>query len=120
MGGKKRAGMIAVSMVVAVACMVTVAAAVTCNQVVSDLMPCVSYVAQGGGVPANCCNGVRALNGQARTASDRQGVCRCLKAALNGVSYTAFNLNNAASLPSKCGVRLPFAISPSTSCDSIN
>ncbi|CAN6894618.1 unnamed protein product [Brassica oleracea] len=41
-------------------------AAVSCNAVVGDLYPCLSYVVQGGNFPANCCNGIRKLNSQAR------------------------------------------------------
>ncbi|KAJ4898278.1 Non-specific lipid-transfer protein 6 [Raphanus sativus] len=96
-------------------------AAVTCNNVVSDLYPCLSYVMQGGKVPpANCCSGVRTLNSQAQTSVDRRSVCRCIKNAIGGASYSSSNLNNALSLPAKCGVNLPFRISPSTNCDSIN
>ncbi|ESQ49196.1 hypothetical protein EUTSA_v10021759mg [Eutrema salsugineum] len=95
-------------------------AAVSCNSVVSELYPCISYVVQGGNVPASCCNGIRTLNGQAQTPADRQSVCRCIKNAIGGVSYSSNNLNNALSLPAKCGVNLPYRISPSTNCDSIN
>ncbi|CAH8355578.1 unnamed protein product [Eruca vesicaria subsp. sativa] len=96
-------------------------AAVTCNTVVGDLYPCLSYVMQGGNVPpANCCNGVRSLNSQAQSTVDRQSVCRCIKNAIGGVSYSSSNLNNAQSLPAKCGVNLPFRISPSTNCNSIH
>ncbi|KAL0744127.1 hypothetical protein Bca4012_085640 [Brassica carinata] len=95
-------------------------AAVPCNTVVADLYPCISYVVQGGNVPADCCNGIRALNSQAQTPVDRQGVCRCIKNAIGGVSFSSNNLNNAQSLPAKCGVNLPYSISPSTNCDSIN
>ncbi|CAF1703877.1 unnamed protein product [Brassica oleracea var. botrytis] len=96
-------------------------AAVTCNNVVGDLYPCLSYVMQGGNAPStNCCNGVRTLNSQAQTTADRQSVCRCIKNAIGGASYSSSNLNNALSLPAKCGVNLPFSISPSTNCNSIH
>ncbi|VVA96909.1 unnamed protein product [Arabis nemorensis] len=92
-------------------------AAVSCNTVIADLYPCLSYVAQGGNVPDSCCNGIRTLNGQAQTSVDRQGVCRCIKSAIGGVSFSSSNLNNALSLPAKCGVNLPYRISPNTNCD---
>ncbi|VVB12798.1 unnamed protein product [Arabis nemorensis] len=94
-------------------------AAVSCNTVVSYLYPCAVYVARGGVIPGSCCTGIRMLNGQARTSSDRQGVCRCIKNALVGVSYTARNLKNAATLPVKCRISLPFKIDPSTNCNRI-
>ena len=54
---------------------------------------------------------------EAQTPVDRQGVCRCIKNAIGGVSFSSNNLNNAQSLPAKCGVNLPYSISPSTNCD---
>ncbi|XP_010464583.1 PREDICTED: non-specific lipid-transfer protein 6-like [Camelina sativa] len=95
-------------------------AAVSCSTTVAELYPCVSYIVQGGTVPESCCNGIKALNSQAQTSADRQSVCRCIKSAIGGVSYTSNNLNNALSLPSKCGLNLPYRFSPSTNCDSIN
>lgn len=92
-------------------------AAVSCNTVVAYLYPCAVYVAQGGAIPGRCCNGIWMLNRQAKRVSDRQGVCRCIKSALGGVSYSAKNLKNAASLPAKCRVNLTFKIDPSTNCN---
>lgn len=91
-------------------------AAVTCNQVVSNLYPCVEFVNSGRGPSSTCCTGVKNLNGLAQSTYDRQAVCRCLKSLINGVSYNAQNVANAAALPSKCGVRLPYAINPNVNC----
>ena len=91
-------------------------AAVTCNQVVNSLMPCVSYVMNGGNVPAQCCNGIRSLYGQAQTTPDRQAVCSCIKNAVNGIPASGYTLNLAAGLPAKCGVNIPYQISPATDC----
>ncbi|KAG2691120.1 hypothetical protein I3843_09G216800 [Carya illinoinensis] len=109
---------------VAVVCMVVGApkgseAAISCGQVVRYLTPCVSYVANGGSVPATCCSGIKSLYGLARTTADRQGVCNCLKQAVSGVPYTPYNLNLAAGLPKKCGVNIPYKISPSADCKSV-
>ncbi|KAL1193802.1 Non-specific lipid-transfer protein 6 [Cardamine amara subsp. amara] len=93
-------------------------AAVTCETVAEDLYPCISYVAQGGSVPDTCCTGIRTLNSQAQTTEDRQSICRCIKSAMGGAPLDS--INNALSLPAKCGVNLPFNPSPSTNCDSIN
>ncbi|XP_050383561.1 non-specific lipid-transfer protein 1-like [Argentina anserina] len=94
-------------------------AAITCGQVVNKLMPCVPYVQTGGTPAANCCNGIRTLNGMAKTTPDRQGVCNCLKQAITGIPYTGANTGLAAGLPAKCGVNLPYKINPSTDCKSI-
>ncbi|PON51588.1 Lipid transfer protein/Par allergen [Parasponia andersonii] len=91
-------------------------ATITCGQVVRYLTPCISYVANGGTVPAACCNGIRTLYGLAQTIADRQGVCKCVKDAISGFSCNGYNVNFAAWLPSKCGVNLPYKISPSTNC----
>lgn len=115
------------SMVLKLACLValcTVAIArlatadISCGQVVNYLMPCVSYVQNGGTVPANCCGGIKTLYQAAQTTADRQSVCNCLKNALNQVPfpYTNYNLGLAAGLPAKCGIDLPYKISPSTDC----
>ncbi|KAK9290442.1 hypothetical protein L1049_008612 [Liquidambar formosana] len=104
-------------------CMVVVApyaeSAITCGQVVRSLTPCIPYVTNGGAVPANCCGGVKSLYAAAKTTPDRQSVCRCLKSAVSGVSYTGYNLGLAAGLPAKCGVSIPYKISPSTDCNSV-
>ena len=111
-----------------VACMVLVClamgalsaeAAITCGQVDGSLTPCISYVTSGGAVPANCCGGIRSLYNAAKTTVDRQSVCRCLKSAVNGISYSPYNLALAAGLPAKCGVNIPYNINPSTDCNSV-
>ncbi|KAK8709572.1 hypothetical protein V6N13_060587 [Hibiscus sabdariffa] len=94
-------------------------AAVTCSDVVKHLLPCVSYIQNGGQPAAQCCNGVKTLFGGAQTKADRQNVCRCIKSAVNGIPYSSFNLGNAASLPNKCNLHLPYKISPSTDCNKV-
>ncbi|XP_039050593.1 non-specific lipid-transfer protein 1-like [Hibiscus syriacus] len=94
-------------------------AAVTCSNVVRHLLPCVSYVQNGGQPAAQCCNGVKTLLAQAQTKTDRQNVCRCTKSAIKGIPTTRFNLANAASLPDKCNLHVPYKISPSTDCNKV-
>ena len=95
-------------------------AAVTCGQVMNNLAPCASYIMSGGStVPAQCCNGIRTLNSMAQTTPDRQAVCSCIKSAVGsiGLSYGLNDrLNLAAGLPEKCGVNIPYQISPNTDC----
>ncbi|TKY63629.1 Non-specific lipid-transfer protein 3 [Spatholobus suberectus] len=97
-------------------------AEVTCNQVVSNLTPCISYVVYGGAkVPSQCCNGIRNLYNLAPTKPDRQAACNCIKNGVrnSGFTYSKFNLNLAASLPKKCGVNIPYQISPDTDCSRV-
>ncbi|XP_030466791.1 non-specific lipid-transfer protein 1-like [Syzygium oleosum] len=93
-------------------------AAVTCGQVSSSLAPCIPYARSGrGAVPAACCNGIRSLNNAAKTTADRQATCRCLKSAASSIS--GFNYGVVAGIPGKCGVSIPYKISPSTNCNSV-
>uniref|UniRef100_A0A5B7BAD3 Non-specific lipid-transfer protein n=1 Tax=Davidia involucrata TaxID=16924 RepID=A0A5B7BAD3_DAVIN len=116
-------------MVIKVACVVVVVmcmvvssapkakAAVSCGTVTSNLAPCLGYLRNGGAVPAPCCNGVKSLYNAAKTPTDRQGVCNCLKSS--STSITGIKLENAATLPSKCGVNVPYKISPTTDCTKV-
>ncbi|XP_042503632.1 non-specific lipid-transfer protein 1-like isoform X2 [Macadamia integrifolia] len=103
------------------ACMVVAAplaeAAITCGQVVSKLAPCLTYLRSGGAVPGTCCNAVKNLNNSAKTTPDRQTACGCLKNAYNSIS--GINAAYAGGLPAKCGVNLPYKISPSINCATV-
>nr|DAD25798.1 TPA_asm: hypothetical protein HUJ06_027266 [Nelumbo nucifera] len=68
-------------------------AAITCGQVVSSIAPCLNYLQKGGAVPP---------------------ACNCLKSA--AVSNPSIQAGLASSLPAKCGVNVPYKISPSTDC----
>ncbi|XP_028808591.1 non-specific lipid-transfer protein 1-like [Neltuma alba] len=94
--------------------------AVTCDQVMTDLSPCVPYIVNGGAtVPGQCCNGVRTLFNQAQTTPDRKTVCNCIKNAIRNIPYNNNNLNLAAGLPRKCGVNIPYQISPNIDCSRV-
>ncbi|KAG8093501.1 hypothetical protein GUJ93_ZPchr0012g21009 [Zizania palustris] len=96
----------------------TVDAAVTCGQVNSAVAPCLSYARGGSGPSASCCSGVRSLNAAAATTADRRTACNCLKTVARSIG--GLNAGNAASIPSKCGVSVPYTISTSTDCSRIN
>ncbi|KAM0067739.1 putative plant non-specific lipid-transfer protein/Par allergen [Helianthus debilis subsp. tardiflorus] len=115
------AKMAAVVLCLIMACMVVVAPyaeAISCVQVVSALAPCFGYLTKGGPVPPACCGGVRGLNNAAKTTPDRQTTCGCLKSVY--ASNSGINLGFASSLPGKCGVNVPFKISPSTDCAKVH
>lgn len=101
-----------------IAAVVAVAAAatpkITCGDVTSTLAPCFEYVLGGGQVPENCCRGVKALYKAASTTTDRRNVCFCLKSVTSSASPAA--VNNAKNLPGKCGVFIPYVISPAIDC----
>ena len=91
-----------------------IAQAITCGQVTSSVMPCAGYITSGKGPAPACCNGIKSVMAAARTPSDRRTVCNCLKSAAG--KFTGFNPKNAETLPSKCGVNVPYKISTSTNC----
>lgn len=89
-------------------------AALNCGRVTSLLVPCAGYLKNGGRVPRTCCKGVRTLVAAARTTSDRRTACYCLKGAYGG--FPGIKVPNAQSLPSRCGAKVPYKISPNTDC----
>ncbi|XVF65937.1 hypothetical protein PTKIN_Ptkin09bG0291200 [Pterospermum kingtungense] len=92
--------------------------AVSCGQVTSSLAPCIGYLrSAGGAVPPACCSGIKSLNAAAKTTPDRQAACNCIKSAAGSISGINYGL--AGSLPGKCGVNIPYKISPSTDCKSV-
>ncbi|CAL5014704.1 unnamed protein product [Urochloa decumbens] len=108
----------AVVAVVLLAAAATSEAAVTCGQVNSAIGPCLAYARGGGSTPpAQCCSGVRSLNSAARTTADRRAACNCLKSAASRIK--GLNVGKASAIPSKCGVSIPYAISPSTDCSRV-
>ncbi|XP_073298706.1 non-specific lipid-transfer protein 1-like [Primulina huaijiensis] len=93
-------------------------AVVSCNSVLTTLSPCLNFVLVGGAVPpTECCYGVKSVANAASTKEDRQAVCSCLK-SVAGSSIPSI-INNAAELPGKCGVSIPYIISPSTDCSRV-
>lgn len=90
--------------------------AMSCSTVINDIYPCYGYVMNGGAVPAACCKGIKSLNTAAKTRTDRQSVCSCLKSMAKNVG--GMNFDNIASLPAKCGVAVPYKISPDMDCST--
>lgn len=91
-------------------------AALSCGQVQLTVAPCLGYLRRPSpSVPAPCCNAIRSVNNQAKTVPDRQGVCSCLKSVLR---LPGLNLPALAALPAKCGVNLPYKVTPSIDCNT--
>nr|AAO33357.1 nonspecific lipid transfer protein 1 [Vitis cinerea var. helleri x Vitis vinifera] len=114
-GAVKLACVMVICMVVAAPA--AVEAAITCGQVSSALSSCLGYLKNGGAVPPGCCSGIKNLNSAAQTTADRQAACKCLKTFSN--SIPGINLGLASGLPGKCGVSVPYKISPSTDCSKV-
>ncbi|XP_076918150.1 non-specific lipid-transfer protein 1-like [Bidens hawaiensis] len=92
--------------------------AVTCQTVVTSLTPCATYLTRGGQVPPACCNGITSLYKAASTTTDRQTACKCMEQAAGMVP--GISLDAASSLPGKCGVNIPYKISPTTDCSKVH
>ncbi|KAI3977963.1 hypothetical protein MKX01_032340 [Papaver californicum] len=105
---------------VVLACMVAVApyaaeGAISCDTVESKLTECLGYL-KGGALEPGCCPAIKSLLAAVQTTSDRQAACNCVK---NKSTEVPVNYGNAASLPSKCGIYIPYEmtqIRPSTDC----
>ncbi|KAL8038962.1 hypothetical protein ABFX02_10G004400 [Erythranthe guttata] len=110
---------VAVSMVVVALAPPQAEAAISCGTVASTLSPCINFVLYGGPTPpTSCCEGIKTLYNEATATADRQAVCSCLKSVAS--SATPAIISNAAALPGKCGVSIPYKISPSTDCSSVH
>ncbi|XP_031486046.1 non-specific lipid-transfer protein-like [Nymphaea colorata] len=93
-------------------------AAITCGTVIGSLSSCLPYAFGRTPTPGSaCCGGVKSLYSAAKMQADRQTVCTCLKGYAGKIS--GINYGRVASLPKQCGVSLPYAISPSTNCNTI-
>lgn len=88
---------------------------ITCGTVTSILAQCVTYLTNSGPLPSECCAGVKSLNQMAKTTPDRRQVCECLKVAAKEIN--GLNTDLVATLPTTCGVSVPYPISFSTNCD---
>ncbi|KAF7027459.1 hypothetical protein CFC21_039501 [Triticum aestivum] len=90
-------------------------ATISCGQVSSTLNPCISYASSNGANPTTaCCSCVSSVASAARSTADEQVACKCIKSAPGGL-----NAGNAADIPFKCGVNIPYAISSSVDCSKI-
>ncbi|KAJ9558457.1 hypothetical protein OSB04_013071 [Centaurea solstitialis] len=97
-------------------CVPSTDAVMSCSTVIQDLMPCVSYLQNGSGMPPPaCCEGAKALMAAASTTADRQAACSCLESASANVGL---NLGLAATLPDNCGIDLGFTISRNVDCST--
>jgi hypothetical protein len=106
--------MAAVALVVMLAGSPRATAAISCDQVDNVMKPCLPFALGGAGPSAECCSGVKAVQNQVHSTADRQAACVCFKAAAAGIS--GLNLANAAAIPSKCGITVPYTISPTMDC----
>nr|CAH04989.1 type 1 non-specific lipid transfer protein precursor [Triticum aestivum] len=109
--------LMAVALVLMLAAVPRAAVAIDCGHVDSLVRPCLSYVQGGPGPSGQCCDGVKNLHNQARSQSDRQSACNCLRGIARGIHN--LNEDNARGTPLKCGVNLPYTISLNIDCSRV-
>lgn len=97
----------------------TTEGAISCNQVVSSLIPCAGYLIGNAATPAAaCCPAVKGLDAQVKTTPDRQAVCNCIK---NQANSFGVNLGKAGNLPGLCKVTdLNVPITPNVDCSKVH
>lgn len=116
-GKQKLAVFLIICTVAAAAIVPRASAVISCNEMYSILYPCLSYIFNGGKVPGACCSGLASLVTSLKTTPDRQAACACAKAAAK--SANPVQLGRAMGIPGKCGVHIPFKISPNVDCSKI-
>ncbi|KAJ1392099.1 Plant lipid transfer protein/Par allergen [Sesbania bispinosa] len=90
---------------------------ITCKNVQPRIRSCIEYLKGSGSVvPQPCCNGVRTLNSEANSTAERQALCVCIISAAKSLP-AGLNHDKIAALPAKCGVNLPFKLTPSMDCN---
>ncbi|KAJ4842418.1 hypothetical protein Tsubulata_050864 [Turnera subulata] len=98
-------------------CMVQPSQAITCQQVDTSLLPCISYLENGGSTPSNeCCNGVRNIKQITPTTPDRRAACECIKQAASRY-HSAIKPDAAIQLPKLCAVDVGVPITPNIDCN---
>jgi hypothetical protein len=91
--------------------------AILCGQVTGDFISCIPYAKgpwRDDPPSSRCCRSVKKIAAAAQSAKQKLTACDCLKSMLKGIR--GINPDIAASIPSKCGVSFPFAISTSVPC----
>ncbi|XP_058098965.1 non-specific lipid-transfer protein A-like [Magnolia sinica] len=92
--------------------------AVACGDVTKAVAPCVPFLTGSEQKPASgCCDGVKQLKNLAPTPEDRRAACACIKTA--SAKYKDLKPDAVSSLPTHCGVSLPFPVSKDIDCSTI-
>ncbi|KAJ4834981.1 hypothetical protein Tsubulata_040471 [Turnera subulata] len=95
------------------------AQSISCGQVAYNLRSCI-YTLQGAAPTTACCSALNSTVTQATTSADLQGLCTCLTVADGTISGFNTVVGLAVDIAAdKCGVTVPFEISPDTNCTSV-
>ncbi|KAK7243666.1 hypothetical protein RIF29_38474 [Crotalaria pallida] len=91
-------------------------AEIECGQMVRYLETCIGYLKDGGASdqpPSTCCDGAHAMENDIKNVDDKRDACTCLKIVALDTKPKIENLRN---LLTKCGITLPFEITPDFDC----
>ena len=91
---------------------------IDCQNVISKLISCESFLFGYSNVPSpECCASARDLVQVADGSKDvLKAICRCLKVA---VQAFPINLSNAGQITQLCHLNLDIPINPSINCDAL-
>lgn len=92
--------------------------ALTCTEVDTDLLPCLSYVTgTSKSVSQMCCNGLKNLVALGKTKADREAACECMNSLTAKASDE--EVARAAAVPGICGVSVPFNVARNADCSKV-
>ncbi|XP_051125634.1 non-specific lipid-transfer protein-like [Andrographis paniculata] len=93
-------------------------AVIRCNDAVTQVIPCESFLLGQATAPTSvCCNAVKNLDSVASASQpDRKAICECFKQTARSFPV---NLPKAQQLPQLCQVNIPVGIDPSVDCNTI-
>lgn len=88
----------------------------TCDFVVLQLNPCLSYLMKSDAAPqSGCCSGVNNLKVYSDDETARRTICQCIQQAAQ--TYTMIDYSLIGGLPQKCGVSLQLPhVTPGFDC----
>ncbi|XWS35893.1 hypothetical protein CRYUN_Cryun20dG0035900 [Craigia yunnanensis] len=96
-------------------------AAPSCPDVTKAVAPCLDFVKgknAGDNPPPACCAGSKQLENQAKTKSDQQKVCECLKGVLPNIG--PYDPSRLTQIGKKCGVNIYIPpITGNTDCSKV-
>ncbi|KAK3036962.1 hypothetical protein RJ639_030927 [Escallonia herrerae] len=76
--------------------------AISCQEGLTNLLPCQPFLLGAGGITVPCCQGAQALNLRATSSLDRKNLCECFKRAAPAMGV---QVERARQLPLLCKIK---------------
>ncbi|KAJ3676498.1 hypothetical protein LUZ60_003910 [Juncus effusus] len=93
------------------------AESISCDNVISFLSPCMSFM-DDGKVSHSCCYGVKRIYKAVKSSNyDLRMTCSCLKQ--EAASYYALTADTVNTVTGKCRVKLPFEVTKNINCSKL-